>query len=122
MGKFYKIILVIILIISTGNLLKNLFNDHALNRILENLELTKQSLNAAMLSNNKAQDEIKIMQIRLSAFKTKNEALQNEIDIINLEAERLKVLTLERRDEIDLELKTKRERILILQNKDQALD
>ena len=84
MGKSYKIILIVILIISTGSLINNIFSDSALKTVKENLELTKKSLNAALASNKKAQDDIKSMHDMLSGFKDKNEALQNEMDIINL--------------------------------------
>tara|TARA_R110002049_G_scaffold123242_1_gene278335 strand:+ start:513 stop:881 length:369 start_codon:yes stop_codon:yes gene_type:complete len=122
MENISKIILVAILIITASNLSRNFFSDSSLKKVEKNLELTKNSLDSAIASNKLVQDKIKKMDLIISGYKVKNEKLQSEIEIIDLEEERTKVATIIRRDQIDVLLKAKRERLVILKEKDTVFD
>ncbi|MBU2951076.1 hypothetical protein KO493_10250 [Tamlana agarivorans] len=122
MSQFYKVILVVILIISASNLLKTLFEDNALKNIETQLKLTKRSLDSAITSNHKAKKEVENLNQIIEQYRLKNEKFQNEIDIIDLEYERSKVATLKRRKIIDSLLKVKNERLIILKAKDSIFD
>ncbi|KAB1071365.1 hypothetical protein F6U93_01165 [Tamlana haliotis] len=122
MSNVYKIILVLILILSIGHLLKSIFNDRALDKIETELKLVKQSLDSALFSNQKAKTEIEQLQAVISNYQLENETIQNEIDIVNLEHERAKVGTFKQRIVIDSLLKVKQERLITLKAKDSVFN
>ncbi|MDO6759498.1 hypothetical protein Q4566_04735 [Tamlana sp. 2_MG-2023] len=114
--------MVLILVLSVGQFLKSLFNDRAFHKLETELKLTKQSLDSALFTNQKAKFEIQQLQVVIQDYQLKNEKIQNKIDIINLEFERSKVATFKHREVIDSLLKVKQERLIILKAKDSIFD
>lgn len=122
MENFNKTILVVILIITAGNLARNFFGDSSLKRVEKKLELTQKSLDSAIASNSAAKEKINSIQTNINTYKVKNELLQTVIDTIDIQIQKSHAATWDIKLELDSMLKAKREKLIILKNKSLAFD